>query len=165
MGLLDSVIGSVTGSSQGSSSPTSPMVKALLLLVAAKAASSYMSGPSASSGGGTAPQHSGASGGAPGTVQSGILKGLPSLDSLMERFTRSGHAEKVQSWVGPGENQPIQPDELQKALGPDQIEHLQKETGLPRDQLLSQLSKVLPQFVDKLTPQGQMPTQEERARW
>ena len=164
MGLLDSVIGSVTGSSQGSSSPTSPMVKALLLLLAAKAASSYMSGSSASHGG-TAPQPSGAPGGASGTIQSGVLKGFPSLESLMERFTRSGHGDKVQSWVGPGENRPIQPQELQQALGPDQIDHLQKETGLPRDQLLSQLSKVLPQVVDKLTPQGRLPTEEERARW
>jgi len=99
MGLLDSVIGSVTGSSQGSnqgsSSPTSPMVKALLLLLAAKAASSYMSGSSAGHDG-TAPKPSGAPGGEPGTIQSGILKGLPSLDSLMERFTRSGHADKIQ---------------------------------------------------------------------
>jgi uncharacterized protein YidB (DUF937 family) len=142
MGLLDSVIGSVTGSGQGSSgsssSPTSPMVKALLLLLAA---------------------------GEPGTIQSGVLKGFPSLESLMERFTKSGHGDKVQSWVGPGENRPIQPQELQQALGPDQIDHLQRETGLPRDQLLSQLSKVLPQVVDKLTPHGRLPTPEERARW
>jgi uncharacterized protein YidB (DUF937 family) len=140
------------------------MVKALLLLLAAKAASSYMSGSSAGHDG-TAPKPSGAPGGEPGTIQSGILKGLPSLDSLMERFTRSGHADKIQSWVGPGENQPIQPDELQAALGPDGLDHLQKETGLPRDQLLSQLSKMLPQVVDKLTPNGRLPTEQERARW
>ena len=164
MGLLDSVIGSVTGSGQGSSSSTSPLVKALLLLLAAKAASNYMSGSSASQGG-TAPQPSGAPDGEPGTIQSGVLKGFPSLESLMERFTKSGHGDKVQSWVGPGENRPIQPQELQQALGPDQIDHLQRETGLPRDQLLSQLSKVLPQVVDKLTPQGRLPTEQERAHW
>jgi uncharacterized protein YidB (DUF937 family) len=164
MGLLDSVIGSVTGSNQGSSSPTSPMVKALLLLLAAKAASSYMSGSSASHGE-TTPQPSGTPGGEPGTIQSGILKGLPSLESLMERFRRVGQEDKFQSWIGPGENHPIQPQELQQALGPDEVDHLQKETGLPRDQLLRELSKVLPQALDKLTPQGRMPTPEERARW
>ena len=164
MGLLDSVIGSVTGSSQGSSSPTSPMVKALLLLLAAKAASSYMSGSSASQGG-AAPQPPGVPGAESGTIQNGILKGFPSLESLMARFTGSGHEDKVQSWVGPGENRPIQPHELQQALGPDQIDHLQRETGLPRDQLLRELSRVLPQVVDKLTPHGRLPTPEERARW
>ena len=171
MGLLDSVIGSVVGSGQGSSgsssSPTSPMVKALMLLLAAKAASSYMSGSSASQGGAAAPQPSGAgsAGGGSGTIQSGVLKGFPSLESLMERFTGSGHEDKVQSWIGPGENRPIQPQELQQALGPEQIDHLQRETGLPRDQLLRELSKALPQVVDKLTPQGRLPTPEERSRW
>ena len=164
MGLLDSVLGGVTGSSHNSSSPTSPMIKALMLLLAAKAASSYMGGGSSADPAGKAPHHPEASGGS-GTVQSGILKGIPSLDSLLERFTHSGQADKFQSWVGPGENHPLRPDELQKALGPGELDHLQKETGLPRDQLLSQLSKMLPQAVDKLTPQGRMPTQEERSRW
>src|SRR3954451_17728699 len=164
MGLLDSVIGSVTGSGQGSSSSTSPMVKALLLLLAAKAASSYMSG-SPESHGETTPQPSGTQGAEPGTIQSGILKGLPSLESLMERFRRGGQEDKLQSWIGPDENKPIQPQELQQALGPDEVDHLQKETGLPRDQLLSELSKVLPQVVDKLTPQGRPPTEQERAHW
>jgi uncharacterized protein YidB (DUF937 family) len=164
MGLLDSVIGSVTGSHQGSSSPTSPMVKALLLLLAAKAASSYMSGGSSTASANKAPHQPDAAGES-GTIQSGILKGFPSLDSLLERFTRSGQTDKFQSWVGPGENQPLRPHELEKALGPGELDHLQKETGVPRDQLLDQLSKMLPQVVDKLTPQGRMPTPEERSRW
>ena len=163
MGLLDSVIGSVTGSKQGSSSSMSPITKALLLLLAAKAASSYMGGSSKSQG--DTAQPTGAPGGKPGTIQSGILKGLPSLESIMERFKRAGHDDKIQSWVGPGENKPIQPQELQQALGPEEIDHLQRETGLPRDQLLSELSKVLPQVVDKLTPQGRPPTEQERAHW
>ena len=164
MGLLDSVIGSVTGSKQGSSSSMSPMTKALLLLFAAKAASSYIGGSSKSQGD-TGPQPSGAPDAKPGTIQTGILKGLPSLESIMERFKRGGHDDKIQSWVGPGENKPIQPQELQQALGPEEIDHLQRETGLPRDQLLSELSKVLPQVVDKLTPQGRPPTEQERAHW
>src|SRR3954471_3104445 len=103
MGLLDSVIGSVTGSNQGSSSPTSPMVKALLLLLAAKADSSYMSGGASTASANKAPHQTDAAGEG-GTIQSGILKGFPSLDSLLERFTRSRQTDKFQSWVGPGEN-------------------------------------------------------------
>ena len=105
MGLLDSVIGSVTGSKQGSSSSMSPIIKALLLLFAAKAASSYIGGSSKSQGD-TGPQPSGAPDAKPGTIQTGILKGLPSLKSIMERFKRGGHDDKIQSWVGPGENKP-----------------------------------------------------------
>jgi uncharacterized protein YidB (DUF937 family) len=137
------------------------MVKALMLLVAAKAASSYMGSSSSSA----ATQPPGTSGKEPGTITSGVLKGLPSLDSLMERFRHNGHADKMDSWVGSGQNQPIQPHELEKALGPESIDHLGKETGLPRDQLLSELSKMLPQVVDKLTPNGRPPTPQETAHW
>lgn len=161
MGLLESVIGSVTGAGSGGSGSTSPMAKALMLLLAAKAASSYMGSSSASA----APQPSGTPGGNAGTITSGALKGLPSLDSLIERFRHSGHAEKMDSWVGSGQNQPIQPQELENALGPESIDHIGKETGLPRDQLLSELSRLLPQVVDKLTPNGRPPTPQETAHW
>ena len=94
----------------------SPLVKALLLLFAAKAASSYMGGSSKSQGD-TGPQPSGAPDAKPGTIQTGILKGLPSLESIMERFKRGGHDDKIQSWVGPGENKPIQPQDFSRRLG------------------------------------------------
>src|SRR5690349_23277069 len=131
MGLLDSVIGSVTGS-KGSSGSTSPLVKALLLLLAAKAASSYMhrdSGAADTAGKTPQPQPADDS----GTIKSGMLKGLPSLDALLERFKHGGQADKFHSWVGSGENQPIRPQELQQALGPEEVDSLQKETGLPRE--------------------------------
>jgi len=161
MGLLDSVIGSVTGS-KGSSGPTSPLVKALLLLLAAKAASSYMHRDSAST---DAPGKTPQPDDDPGTIKSGMLKGLPSLDALLERFKHGSHADKFHSWVGSGENQPIRPQELQQALGPEEVDNLQKETGLPREQLLEGLSRYLPRVVDKLTPSGRLPTPEEQARW
>ena len=56
----------------------SPITKALLLLLTAKAASSYMGGSSKSQGD-TGPQPSGAPDAKPGTIQTGILKGLRHL--------------------------------------------------------------------------------------
>ncbi|WP_375458006.1 YidB family protein [uncultured Enterovirga sp.] len=164
MGLLDQVIGSVTGS-KSSSGGTSPLTKALLLLLAAKAASSYFgksddkTGSAAPAGGATPPA-------APsGRIESGILAGLPSLDSLFDRFKSSGHEDKVKSWIEPGPNREIAPQDLEKTLGPDAIAQLQKESGLPRDELMRQLSEALPKVVDKLTPDGRLPTESERARW
>src|SRR3954465_2824897 len=101
MGLLDSVIGSVTGSKQESSSSMSPLVKALLLLFGDRAASRHIGGSSKSQG--DTAQPSGTPDAKPGTIQTGILKGLPSLESIMERFKRGGHDAKTQSWGGRGE--------------------------------------------------------------
>ena len=163
MGLFDQVIGGVTGS-QGGSSSTSPVVKALLLLLAAKAFTSYTNRPKASQ----APRAPDKADTSSDTIQSGILKGAPSLSglsTLLKRLTNGGLGGPVKSWVGPGLNEPVPPDQLQKALGPDVIDKLQQQTGMPRDQLMAELSRILPQVVDKLTPDGRMPTKKEAAHW
>ena len=163
MGLFDQVIGGVTGS-QGESSSTSPLVKALLLLLAAKAFTSYTNRPKASQ----APRAPDKIDTSSDTIQSGILKGAPSLSglsTLLKRLTNGGLGGPVKSWVGPGQNEPVPPDQLQKALGPDVIDKLQQQTGMPRDQLMAELSRILPQVVDKLTPEGRMPTKKEAAHW
>jgi len=163
MGLLDSVIGSVTGSQSGGSGGTSPLTKALLLMLAAKAASSYFGRDNAAPAG-ASPQPGGTPS-ADARIQSGVLAGMPSLDSLLQHFRGSGQESKVQSWIGTGPNQPLEPHELGSALSPEVLAQLERETGLPRDQLLKQLSTALPQVVDKLTPDGHLPPQDQRSHW
>jgi uncharacterized protein YidB (DUF937 family) len=63
--------------------------------------------------------------------------------------------------VRPGPNQQIPPKDLAHALGGDTIDALSRQTGMNRDDLLEQLSQHLPEFVDQLTPQGHLPTEEE----
>jgi uncharacterized protein YidB (DUF937 family) len=84
---------------------------------------------------------------------------------LLQSFQQGGHGEVMNSWIGPGQNQPIAPDQLHQALGPDAVNNLSRLTGLPADQLVSELSRVLPGVVDKLTPQGRIPTQAEMSHW
>jgi uncharacterized protein YidB (DUF937 family) len=158
MGLLDQVIGSVTGGKGGS---MSPLTKALLLLLAAKAASSYF-------GKGEAKPADGSPAPAPapsGKIESGVLAGLPSLDSLLSRLRSSGLEEKVDSWIGKGENKEVAPAELDRALGPGTLDELSKQTGMPKEALLKELSGTLPQVIDKLTPDGKLPDPKDRGHW
>jgi uncharacterized protein YidB (DUF937 family) len=53
---------------------------------------------------------------------------------------------------------------MEQVLGAERIEWLMQQTGLPRDQLLAGLSKELPGAIDKLTPKGQVPTDDELER-
>ena len=71
----------------------------------------------------------------------------------------------AKSWVDSGQNQPISPGPLASALGPSIIKALAKKTGLSEQEVAAQLSQALPGFVDKLTPQGRLPTHEELARF
>jgi uncharacterized protein YidB (DUF937 family) len=86
------------------------------------------------------------------------------LKDLLDRFRQSGQEDKAQSWVSTGPNKSIAPQELAQALGEERIQWLTEQTGLPREQLLSGLSGDLPDAIDKLTPNGRIPTDEELAR-
>ena len=86
------------------------------------------------------------------------------LKDLLDRFRQSGQEDKVQSWVSTGTNKSIAPNEIEQALGEERTQWLMEQTGMPRDQLLNGLSGELPQAIDKLTPDGRLPTDEELSR-
>lgn len=97
-----------------------------------------------------------------GMLGGGVLGG--GLKDLLDRFRQSGHEDKVQSWVSKDSNKPIAPQELEQTLGEERIQWLMEQTGLPREELLAGLSKELPDTVDKLTPDGHVPSEEELSR-
>lgn len=76
------------------------------------------------------------------------------LEGLVAQFQKGGLGEIVQSWVSTGPNLPISPEQLGQALGPDTLSQL----GAGGQDILGPLSKLLPQVVDGLTPNGQLPT-------
>jgi uncharacterized protein YidB (DUF937 family) len=133
----------------------SPVARALMLILAAKAAQSYMqqrrsgaqAGPSGSVPGGQ---------GGLGGLLSGVAGGA-GLGALVEQFRRTGHGDALDSWIGSGPNQKLPPRQLAQALGPDTVSALSAETGLEEDVLLEELSDTLPEAVDQLSPDGVPP--------
>lgn len=93
-----------------------------------------------------------------GSVLSGGLR------DLVARFRQNGHGKVADSWVNTGPNQPLKTDQLEQAIGPDVLNTLSKQTGFSREDLLSRLTRELPEAVDKLTPGGRLPTEDEAAR-
>jgi uncharacterized protein YidB (DUF937 family) len=91
--------------------------------------------------------------------QGGGLQG--GLRGLLDSLSNAGHGDAVASWVGPGENTPIQPDKLGSALGQITVSDLARNAGMSEPELLTQLSRILPAVVDKLTPNGRIPNEAE----
>ncbi|GBU16955.1 hypothetical protein AwMethylo_11700 [Methylobacterium sp.] len=118
-----------------------------------------------------APAGTGVAPGGPGAGLGGILGGLlgnqrgqapggflhSGLGEMLERFHQAGHGPTAQSWVAQGPNQELPPQHLEQAIGPDVLATLTQRTGLSREELLSRLSRELPQAVDRYTPDGRMP--------
>ena len=95
-----------------------------------------------------------------GFLSGGLLGGLT---EIVNRLSAGGNAAQVNSWIGHGANQPIQPGQLGSALGQQTISDLAARSGLSEQELLAQLSAVLPQLINNLTPAGRMPTAAELA--
>lgn len=117
--------------------------------------------------------HPGQAGGGLGGLLGGLLAGGAAgsvlsggLGDLLKQFQQNGQGDVAESWVGPGANKQIAPNDLAAALGADQIDQLTSRTGLSREQLLQDLSQELPDAVDDFTPNGRVPTEDEAAsRW
>jgi uncharacterized protein YidB (DUF937 family) len=110
---------------------------------------------------------SGVSGTIPGNMR-GMLEGTSigdllsgGLRDLLDAFKQKGQGEVADSWVSRGPNKQIAPNQLEQAIGPDVLETLSRHTGLSREELLSRLSKNLPDAVDRYTPEGRIPTATE----
>jgi uncharacterized protein YidB (DUF937 family) len=88
----------------------------------------------------------------------GLLNGL---GGLLNKLQQGGLGNEAKSWIGSGQNQPVSPGQLGSALGPNIIKMLAQKSGLSEEELTKQLSQVLPGIVDKLTPNGRLPTAAE----
>jgi uncharacterized protein YidB (DUF937 family) len=162
MGLLDA-FGSGAGSRGIGMSPITLAVAGLLAYrtLKGKGRLADMLGTSGA-GAGTGTPADASTNGLAGLLSGGALSG--GLKNLLDRFRNAGHESAAQSWVSTGPNQPIAPHELEQALGEERVQWLMAQTGMPKDQLLSGLSGELPEAINKLTPNGRIPSDEELAR-
>ena len=128
-----------------------PLILALLALLASGA----LFGRGSKEGSATATKGSQA---APDEEAGGLLGGL---GGLVDKLQKGGLGNLVNSWIGPGQNQPVSHNQLGPALGPEIIKTLAQRSGLSEEELIRQLSQVLPGLVDKLTPNGRLPTLAE----
>ena len=139
MGLLDSVLGAVTGGQQAQAGSGGGMgglgsIGGLLGMVASN----------------------------PQMLQAitGMLSndgGQGGLGGLIAKFQQAGLGDAAKSWVGSGENHPVTGDQVTSALGSDTISDLAAKMGMSHGDTAGSLASMLPGLIDKLTPHGEAP--------
>jgi len=111
-------------------------------------------------------QVAGALSGQSGAQGSGLLQLLMGLinnpqtgglQGLVAAFQDKGLGDLVSSWIGTGQNLPISAEQLQSVLGNGQIGQIAQQLGLSSQEVSGQLSALLPQVIDGITPNGQVP--------
>jgi uncharacterized protein YidB (DUF937 family) len=83
------------------------------------------------------------------------------LAGLAKLFTQKGEGDAMASWISTGKNLPISPDAIMKVLGSGRIQELAGSLGLSSADVQKGLASTLPQLVDKLTPDGKLPSNKD----
>ncbi len=89
-------------------------------------------------------------------VLGGLLAQSGGLQGLASKFAQSGQGNAFQSWVGMDENQPVSNDQIQNALGSEQVNAIATKMGVDPAVASTFLAEYLPKIVDKLTPAGKI---------
>ncbi|MEZ5347196.1 MAG: YidB family protein [Pyrinomonadaceae bacterium] len=100
-----------------------------------------------------------------GTLLSAILALITNQESggftgFLDKFNQAGLGDKVTSWITTGDNAEISEEEVDAALGSDAIKTIADQTGISTEKTTSAIGYMLPQVVDTLTPDGEVPDQE-----
>ena len=86
-----------------------------------------------------------------------LINGAGGLPALLQQLQGSGLGDQVASWIGTGENQAVSGDQIKNALGDDNIQQIAQQAGVEPEHASAGLAQLLPQIIDKLTPNGQVP--------
>ncbi len=128
MGLLDGLLGNLMGGNSGSGS--NPLLQIAMQMLANKG------------GGGTG---------------GGALDSMGGLSGIVSAFQKGGLGHLADSWVGSGENLPVSGDQLTQVLGSDKIGQIASQLGMSQGDAAGGLAKILPDLINHVTPNGQMP--------
>ena len=86
-----------------------------------------------------------------------LLQQNGGLQGVLAKFQQAGYGAQADSWVSTGQNQPINADVLSQVLGHGQLGQIAQQLGMSHGDAAGGLASLLPQMIDKMTPQGQVP--------
>ena len=90
----------------------------------------------------------------------GMIESAGGLPALLQKLKDSGLEDQVASWIGAGENKAVSGDQIKEALGEENLQQVAQQAGLEPEHASTGLAQLLPQLIDKLTPNGQVPQGE-----
>jgi uncharacterized protein YidB (DUF937 family) len=91
------------------------------------------------------------------TAANDLIEKNGGISGILAKFQEKGLGPIVQSWISTGANAPIEPEQIGQAAGPDLIDELAAKAGISSEELRQKLAEILPQVIDKLTPDGKLP--------
>ncbi len=78
------------------------------------------------------------------------------IGSLLGKMQGSGMAEIAQSWLGDGDNAPVEDSHITEMFGADKISDFASQLGLSQEEAVGGLREALPEMVDKASSGGSL---------
>ncbi len=100
--------------------------------------------------GGASPEHHGVA-----DALSQVMQEHPGgMDGILNQLKQNGLGEQVQSWVSPGQNQAVSPEQVQQGLGSSTVENIAQRAGISPAVASGIISVVLPLVVSHFAGQN-----------
>lgn len=138
MALLDGIVGNVLGNLRGGGQQGGGALGGIL---------NQLGGQQAGGGGNALMQ-----------IALQLMQQQGGLGGLVKHLQGAGLGQQVGSWVGTGANADVDAGQLGQALGGSGLGALAQQFGLSPADAGSGLAKLLPELVDRFTPNGEVPT-------
>jgi uncharacterized protein YidB (DUF937 family) len=105
--------------------------------------------------GGASPEHQGVA-----DALSQVMQEHPAgMDGILNQLKQNGLGQQVESWVKPGENQSISPDQVQQGFGSGLLENIAQRAGISPAVASSVIAVVLPLVVSHMSGNSGQPAQ------
>ena len=83
------------------------------------------------------------------------------LQKVISGLQAQGKQAQAESWISTGENQAVSGADLESAMGQEEIARIAAKLGLSEEETADALAEVLPRVVDTVSPQGELPAENE----
>ena len=83
------------------------------------------------------------------------------VSSVLDRFRQQGLGRQAQSWVSTGDNDGIDERAVEQVVGQGELQQMAQRLGVPEHEVAQAFAEIMPQMVDKLTPDGQVPREAD----
>jgi uncharacterized protein YidB (DUF937 family) len=85
------------------------------------------------------------------------------IGAVLDRFRQRGYGQHADSWVKPGDNQPLAAEAVDNVVGRDELSRLAQRLGVPEQEVSEALAEILPEMADQLTPEGRVTPEADQA--
>ena len=83
------------------------------------------------------------------------------MGAVLKRFQQQGYGKQARSWIAPGDNEPLDEAAVEQVVGQAELARMAERLGVPPEEVKQAFAEIMPEMVDQLSPQGELPAQAD----